>query len=64
MQITYLGHAGFCVETECSIIMIAPWLSKEGAFDAAWFQFQKDSGISNVAFTPVKPPSGVNLNLN
>ena len=42
MQITYLGHAGFCVETECSIIMMDPWLSKEGAFDATWFQYPKN----------------------
>jgi UDP-MurNAc hydroxylase len=39
MQITYLGHAGFCVETSRSIIIMDPWLSPLGAFDSAWFQF-------------------------
>ncbi|MBI4787786.1 MAG: MBL fold metallo-hydrolase [Chloroflexi bacterium] len=39
MQITYLGHAGFCVETSRSIIIVDPWLSPLGAFDSAWFQF-------------------------
>ena len=39
MQITYLGHAGFLVETEQAIVVMDPWLSPEGAFDSAWFQF-------------------------
>lgn len=39
MQITYLGHAGFLVETAQSIVVTDPWLSPEGAFDSAWFQF-------------------------
>lgn len=39
MEISYLGHAGFCVETEHAIIVMDPWLSPEGAFDSAWFQF-------------------------
>ena len=39
MQITYLGHAGFCVETARSIVVMDPWVSPTGAFDSAWFQF-------------------------
>lgn len=39
MQITYLGHAGFLVETHESIVVMDPWLSPDGAFDAAWFQY-------------------------
>src|SRR5271168_4316656 len=39
MQITYLGHAGFLVETDQAILVTDPWLSPEGAFDSAWFQF-------------------------
>ncbi|MGC5019669.1 Rieske 2Fe-2S domain-containing protein [Micromonospora sp. DT47] len=39
MQITYLGHAGFCVETSQSIVVMDPWMSPTGAFDSAWFQF-------------------------
>jgi UDP-MurNAc hydroxylase len=39
MQITYLGHAGFCVETSRSIVVMDPWVSPSGAFDSAWFQF-------------------------
>ena len=39
MQITYLGHAGFCVEVPSATIIMDPWLSPTGAFDSAWFQF-------------------------
>ena len=39
MQITYLGHAGFLLETDRAILVTDPWLSPEGAFDSAWFQF-------------------------
>jgi hypothetical protein len=39
MQITYLGHAGFCVETSRSIVVMDPWVSPTGAFDSAWFRF-------------------------
>ena len=39
MEITYLGHAGFLVETAKAILVMDPWLSPEGAFDSAWFQF-------------------------
>jgi UDP-MurNAc hydroxylase len=39
MQITYLGHAGFLVETEKALLLADPWFSSEGAFDSAWFQF-------------------------
>ena len=34
MQITYLGHAGFCVETSRSIVVMDPWVSPTGAFDS------------------------------
>jgi len=39
MQITYLGHAGFCIEMRSTIIIMDPWLSRYGAFDSAWFQY-------------------------
>jgi UDP-MurNAc hydroxylase len=38
VEITYLGHAGFLVETESAVVVMDPWLSPEGAFDSAWFQ--------------------------
>lgn len=39
MEITYLGHAGFLVETNHAVLVADPWLSPDGAFDSAWFQF-------------------------
>lgn len=46
MQITYLGHAGFLVETEQAILVTDPWLSPEGAFDSSWFQFPCNHGLA------------------
>jgi UDP-MurNAc hydroxylase len=48
MNLTYLGHAGFCVETEQSIVAMDPWFSSSGAFDSAWFQFPKNHHLGPV----------------
>jgi UDP-MurNAc hydroxylase len=42
MRITSLGHAGFCVETSQATIIMDPWLSPDGAFDAGWFQLPRN----------------------
>jgi len=42
MEITFLGHAGFLVETSQSILIMDPWLSENGAFDGGWFQFPRN----------------------
>lgn len=47
MRITYLGHAGFCVETDSSIVVMDPWLSSKGAFDSAWFQYPKNHHMAD-----------------
>lgn len=39
MKVTYLGHAGFLVETPLSLFLIDPWLTSQGAYHAAWFQY-------------------------
>jgi UDP-MurNAc hydroxylase len=46
MEITYLGHAGFCVETADAILVMDPWLSPKGAFDSAWFQFPQNHHLA------------------
>jgi UDP-MurNAc hydroxylase len=46
MEITFLGHAGFCVETERAIVVMDPWLSPSGAFDSAWFQFPRNHHVA------------------
>jgi UDP-MurNAc hydroxylase len=39
VRITYLGHAGFCMEDDATVIVMDPWLSRNGAFDSAWFPY-------------------------
>ena len=48
MNLTYLGHAGFCVETDEAIVVMDPWLSPRGAFDSAWFQLPKNHHLGPV----------------
>jgi UDP-MurNAc hydroxylase len=47
MQLTYLGHAGFLVETEETLVLMDPWLSADGAFDSAWFQFPRNHHLAH-----------------
>jgi len=42
MKITYLGHAGFAIEEGDTLLIIDPWLGRNGAFDRAWFQFPRN----------------------
>src|SRR5918999_5369389 len=56
MLITYLGHAGFCVETSRSIIVMDPWLSPQGAFDAAWFQFPSNHHLAALVHEKLQQP--------
>lgn len=46
MKITFLGHAGFCVETAETIVVTDPWLSPAGAFDSAWFQLPRNHHLA------------------
>lgn len=46
MQITFLGHAGFLVETESAVLIADPWLSPSGAFDSSWFQFPRNHHLA------------------
>ncbi len=46
MQITFLGHAGFLVETSQALILMDPWLSREGAFASGWMQFPRNHHLA------------------
>jgi len=46
MQITFLGHAGFLVETQHALVVVDPWLSPQGAFDSAWMQFPRNHQLA------------------
>jgi UDP-MurNAc hydroxylase len=56
MQLTYLGHAGFCVETADAVIIMDPWLSPEGAFDSAWFQFPRNHHLASLVREKLSTP--------
>jgi UDP-MurNAc hydroxylase len=46
MQITFIGHAGFVVETAGALVVMDPWLSSRGAFDSAWMQFPRNHHLA------------------
>ncbi|MEX0761113.1 MAG: MBL fold metallo-hydrolase [Dehalococcoidia bacterium] len=45
MLVTFLGHAGLLIETQRARLLVDPWLSHEGAYQAAWFQYPSNSHI-------------------
>jgi L-ascorbate metabolism protein UlaG (beta-lactamase superfamily)/nitrite reductase/ring-hydroxylating ferredoxin subunit len=49
MQITYLGHAGMRVDADGMRLVMDPWLSAGGAFQAAWFPFPDNSHLDRAA---------------
>ncbi len=57
MNITFLGHAGFCVETEQSIIIMDPWFSESGAFDCAWFPYPNNQNMRSFVEAKLAEPS-------
>jgi len=48
MLVTYLGHAGFCVETSRVTVVMDPWLSPTGAFDCSWFQLPRNHHLADL----------------
>jgi len=39
MNITYLGHAGFSIETKSTLLLQDIWTTNKGAYNSSWFQF-------------------------
>ncbi|RKH06154.1 MBL fold metallo-hydrolase [Corallococcus sp. CA047B] len=46
MRITFLGHAGFAVETAGALVVMDPWLTPQGAFDSAWMQLPRNHHLA------------------
>ena len=46
-MIKFLGHAGFMYETKNEMILMDPWMSKEGAFDSSWYQFPSNHKLGD-----------------
>lgn len=56
MDVTYLGHAGFCVETDDVVVVMDPWLSPSGAFDMAWYQFPCNHHLAALVQEKLRTP--------
>jgi UDP-MurNAc hydroxylase len=56
MHITYLGHAGFIAETDDVIVIMDPWLSPTGAFDASWFQLPCNHHLASLVYEKLQDP--------
>jgi len=47
-KITYLGHAGFMIETDHELILMDPWLSDIGAYAMSWFQYPYNHYLADI----------------
>jgi UDP-MurNAc hydroxylase len=56
MQITFLGHAGFVVETSGAVVVMDPWLSPRGAFDSAWMQLPRNHHLAPLVREKLETP--------
>ncbi len=54
MKITFLGHAGFLIETSSCLIITDPWLTSSGAFDSTWYQFPKNHHLLQPTYNILK----------
>ena len=45
MKVTALGHAGLKLQTARATLLMDPWFSPEGTFQASWFQFPDNSHL-------------------
>jgi UDP-MurNAc hydroxylase len=45
MRVTALGHAGLKVETAHATLLMDPWLSPQGSFQASWFVYPDNSHL-------------------
>ncbi len=52
LRVTHLGHAGLKIETSGTTILVDPWFSPEGAFQASWFQYPDNAHLITPGFAP------------
>jgi len=45
MKVTALGHAGLKLESARATLLMDPWFSPEGNFQASWFQYPDNSHV-------------------
>ena len=46
-MLKFIGHAGFMYSTNNEILLMDPWMSKNGAFDSSWFQFPSNHSLGD-----------------
>ena len=46
-MLKFLGHARFMYETKNEMLLMDPWMSKEGAFDSSWYQFPSNHSLGD-----------------
>ena len=44
-MLKFIGHAGFMYSTNNEILLMDPWMSKNGAFDSSWYQFPSNHSL-------------------
>ncbi len=47
MQVEFLGHAGICVDSGKTRLLMDGWFSKEGGFDASWYQLPANQHLGD-----------------
>ncbi len=57
MQLQFIGHAGFTLSHQQSLLVMDPWLSKEGAYDSAWMQFPSNHHLEPDIITEINESS-------
>ena len=57
MEIRFLGHAGFIVETEAAVVVADPWLSREGAFASGWMQLPQNHHLASLVREKLADPT-------
>ena len=45
MKVTALGHAGLKLQTANATLLMDPWFSPEGTFQASWFQYPDNAHL-------------------
>ncbi|MCB1250928.1 MAG: MBL fold metallo-hydrolase [Acidimicrobiales bacterium] len=52
MQVTATGHAGLAVRSGDAMVLVDPWFSPFGAFDASWFVFPDNLAVLDTLDVP------------
>ena len=53
-MLKFIGHAGFMYSTNNEILLMDPWMSKNGAFDSSWYQFPSNHSLGAVSYTHLR----------